>query len=136
MAPSPEMYMKRCFTIAKMGGKKVKTNPLVGALLVHNNLIIGESYHKIYGGPHAEVNCMESVPFELKELIPDATLYVSLEPCCHQGKTPPCTSLIISSGIKKVVISCLDPTEKVGGKGVKILQDAGIEVNVGILARR
>ena len=134
MAPNQEMYMKRCFTLAKMGGKKVKTNPLVGALLVHNNHIIGEGYHKNYGGPHAEVNCIESVPFELKDRIPDATLYVSLEPCCHEGKTPPCTSLIVSSEIKKVVISCLDPTEKVGGKGVKILQDAGIEVEVGMLS--
>jgi len=110
----------------------VAPNPLVGALLVYENRIIGEGYHEMYGGPHAEVNCIASVKTEDQSLISFSTLYVSLEPCAHYGKTPPCTNLIIQHKIPKVVVGCRDPFPKVNGKGIEQLQNAGIEVIVGI----
>lgn len=120
--------MQRCFQLALLGKKDAKPNPLVGAVLVHNGTIIGEGWHEIYGEAHAEVNCIQSVSDLNRHLIADSTLYVSLEPCIHFGKTPPCADLIIQSGIKRVVIACSDPFEEVKGGGIKKLRDAGIEV--------
>lgn len=128
-----EQYISRCILIAQRGGKYTKNNPQVGAVLVHNNKIIGEGFHEYFGGPHAEVNCIKNV--KDKHLIPDSTLYVSLEPCCITGKTPPCTDLIINSGIKKVVISALDVNPEVNGKSVALLKEKGIHVSTGILRK-
>jgi diaminohydroxyphosphoribosylaminopyrimidine deaminase/5-amino-6-(5-phosphoribosylamino)uracil reductase len=125
-------YMHRCLQLAKLGSGYVAPNPLVGALLVYENRIIGEGYHEMYGGPHAEVNCIASVNTEDQSLIASSTLYVSLEPCAHFGKTPPCSNLIIQHKIPKVVVGCRDPFPKVNGKGIEQLQNAGIEVIVGI----
>ena len=127
------LYMKRCFALASKAGKEVKDNPKVGAVLVYNDRIIGEGYHRESGGPHAEVNCIRSVHPSHERFIPESILYVTLEPCCHHGKTPPCTSLILQSGIKDVRISATDPSDKVKGKGIQILKDHGIKVRSGIL---
>lgn len=108
-------------------------NPMVGAVLVHADRIIGEGYHQEYGQTHAEVNCIASVKQEDVDLIREATLYVSLEPCAHFGKTPPCADLIIRQGIPKVVVGCRDPFYQVDGKGIEKLKAAGIEVEVGVL---
>lgn len=108
-------------------------NPSVGAVLVHNNNIIAEGYTSAYGGSHAEVNCIATAKANCPELIAKSTLYVSLEPCSHWGKTPPCADLVISSGIKKVVIGTIDPFAKVAGAGIKKLMLAGVDVTVGIL---
>lgn len=125
--------MQRCLQLARQGESYVAPNPMVGALLVVDNQIIGEGYHHRYGEPHAEPNAIYSV--KNQELLKKATLYVSLEPCSHFGKTPPCANLIVSSGIPRVVIGTLDPNPKVSGRGVKILEDAGIEVTVGVLEK-
>ncbi len=114
-----------------MGRQHTAPNPMVGAVIVKGNKIIGEGYHKRYGGPHAEVVAVNSVGN--KSILSGSTMYVSLEPCCHYGKTPPCTSLIISSGISEVYIATVDPNPEVSGNGIKILQDAGIKVHSGIL---
>ena len=132
MLSSDELYMHRCIELARMGAGYVAPNPLVGAVLVHKGRIIGEGYHQKYGLAHAEVNCINSVPENDRKLISRATLYVSLEPCDHFGKTPPCTDLIIQNGIKKVVIGCLDPFSEVNGKGINKLKKTGIEVVTGI----
>jgi len=124
-----QTYMYRCLQLAEMGSGAVAPNPLVGAVLVHNNTIIGEGYHRKFGGPHAEVECFNSVSLEHKELIAQSTLYVSLEPCSHFGKTPPCADLIIKKGVKKVLVGCADPFEKVAGKGIAKLRNAGVDVN-------
>ncbi len=129
-------FMQRCFDLAILGRGKVAPNPMVGAVLVHNNTIIGEGYHQKYGGAHAEVNAVSSVLGPLKPLIKESTLYVSLEPCTFYGKTPACTSLIVENKIPKVVISCLDVTPEVAGKGVAILRKAGVEVITGILEKQ
>ena len=126
-------YMHRCIQLAKLGAGYVAPNPMVGAVLVHEGRIIGEGYHEEYGQAHAEVNCINSVAEEDKHLIPASTLYVSLEPCAHYGKTPPCSALIIHQGIPKVVIGCRDPFKEVAGKGIEQLQNAGTDVAVGIL---
>ena len=120
--------MQRCLQLAQNGSGNVAPNPLVGAVLVYQNQIIGEGYHERYGQAHAEVNCINSVAEHNKAYIPFATLYVSLEPCAHFGKTPPCTQLIMQYQIKTVVIGCLDPFEAVNGKGAAQLREAGIEV--------
>lgn len=120
--------MNRCLALAQLGASYVAPNPMVGAVLVYENRIIGEGYHKQYGSAHAEVNCIDSVKAEDQQLIPLSTIYVSLEPCAHFGKTPPCAHLIIKKGIKKVVIGCSDPFEAVNGKGITILQEAGVSV--------
>jgi len=125
--------MRRCFDLARLGAGHVAPNPMVGAVLVHDDKIIGEGYHQKYGEAHAEVNAVRSVQAEHRRLIPKSTLYVSLEPCCIFGRTPPCTKLIIEHKIPKVVISCLDATPEVAGQGVKMLQDAGVEVQTGVL---
>ncbi len=127
-----EAYIARCLALGKLGGGKVKKNPNVGAVIVFNNQIIGEGYHKEYGGPHAEVNAFNNVSKQDKHLIKDSTIYVSLEPCCIHGKTPPCTDRIIKEGIKRVVIATTDPNSKIDGKSIPLLEKHGIEVMSGI----
>lgn len=127
--------MQRCITLALLGAGTVAPNPMVGAVLVYQDRIIGEGYHQQYGQAHAEVNCIYSVTDADKALIPLSTLYVSLEPCTHFGKTPPCSDLIIKNGIQRVVIGCRDPFEKVNGKGIEKLQQAGITTIVGVLEK-
>ncbi len=126
-------YIKRTFELALLGIGNVSPNPMVGAVVVYKNKIIGESYHKKFGGPHAEVNAINSV--KNKNLLKYSTIYVNLEPCSHHGKTPPCTDLIIKNKIKRVVISCKDSFAKVSGNGIKKLKNAGIEVTFGILEK-
>lgn len=126
-------FIKRCFDLARLGAGSVSPNPMVGAVLVYRDRIIGEGYHQRYGGAHAEVNAVASVAEKNRGFIAQATLYVSLEPCCIYGKTPPCTNLIIQEKIPKVVISCLDLTPEVRGRGVEILRAHGVEVITGIL---
>jgi diaminohydroxyphosphoribosylaminopyrimidine deaminase/5-amino-6-(5-phosphoribosylamino)uracil reductase len=127
--------MHRCLELAKLGMGNVAPNPMVGAVLVHGDRIIGEGYHKQYGQAHAEVNCIASVTPEHQSLISQSTLYVSLEPCAHFGKTPPCADLIINNKIQKVVIGCRDPFVQVNGKGIEKLTAVGIELVVGILEK-
>ena len=129
----PETYIRRCIELARRAAGYTAPNPMVGAVLVHNGRIIGEGYHKNYGGPHAEVNCIADVRPEDRHLINGSTLYVSLEPCAHYGKTPPCTELIISNGIPVVVIGCQDPFGEVNGNGIARLKEAGVEVHCGVL---
>lgn len=125
------LYMARCLELAKKGAGQVQPNPMVGAVLVHAGRIIGEGWHQHYGGPHAEVNCLAAVKPEDCQRIADATMYVSLEPCAHHGKTPPCADLIVRHRIPRVVIGCQDSFAKVAGKGIEKLKQAGIEVIVG-----
>ncbi len=125
--------MKRCIELAKNGLGSTYPNPLVGSVLVHNDTIIGEGWHYKSGEPHAEVLAIKSV--KDKKLLPEATIYVSLEPCSHFGKTPPCANLIIQKGIKNVVIGSKDPNPKISGKGIKLLQDAGCNVTFGVLEK-
>ena len=125
--------MQRCLQLALTGAGNVAPNPMVGALLSHNDSIIGEGWHQQYGRAHAEVNCINSVSEQDRSLIEESTLYVSLEPCAHFGKTPPCADLIISTKIPRVVIGCRDSYEEVNGKGIEKLRLAGIEVITGIL---
>ena len=128
-----ETYMQRCLDLALLGAGSVAPNPMVGAVLVFENRIIGEGYHQVFGQAHAEVNCLNSVKQEDQPYISQSTLYVSLEPCSHFGKTPPCSMLIIKYGIPKVVIGCQDPFPKVAGSGIEALKQAGVEVVVGVL---
>ena len=127
--------MHRCLQLAENGAGYVAPNPMVGAVLVHEYKLIGEGYHQRYGGPHAEVNCINSATKENKELISRSTLYVSLEPCVHFGKTPPCTDLIIDRKIPEVVIGCRDPFTQVNGKGIEKLKSAGVVVTPGVLEK-
>jgi diaminohydroxyphosphoribosylaminopyrimidine deaminase / 5-amino-6-(5-phosphoribosylamino)uracil reductase len=129
----PEHYMQRCLDLAMRGAGTTAPNPMVGAVLVHNNRIIGEGWTQPYGGAHAEVMCIGSVSPSDQVLIPEATLYVSLEPCAHYGKTPPCTRLIIASGIRAVAIGCGDPFAEVNGKGIEQLREAGVTVSTHLL---
>ncbi len=126
-----EKYMRRCIQLALMGEGCVSPNPMVGSVIVHNDQIIGEGFHRQYGGSHAEVHAIASV--KNPGLLPESTIYVSLEPCAHYGKTPPCALLIIEKKIKNVVIGCRDPFPLVDGKGAELLQNAGITVTLGIL---
>lgn len=131
-----ELYIRRCLQLAKLGEYYVAPNPMVGAVLVGSgDVILGEGWHMQYGGAHAEPNCLRNAEDNHPEGIDykHCTLYVNLEPCSHYGKTPPCAELIIDKGIGRVVIGCLDPNPQVAGKGVSMLEDAGIEVHVGIL---
>lgn len=127
--------MLRCLQLAQKGQGSVSPNPMVGAVLVYNNKIIGEGWHQQYGQAHAEVNCIRSVLKAHQEHISKSTLYVSLEPCSHYGKTPPCCNLIIEHKIPKVVIACQDPFEKVAGSGIELLRNNNIEVIVGVLEK-
>lgn len=129
--PMDEKFMLRCIQLAKNGLGTTAPNPMVGAVVVHNNQIIGEGHTSPYGGPHAEVNAIASVAN--KEILHEATLYVTLEPCSHFGKTPPCADLLAKHQIKRVVIGLRDPHEKVAGKGIQKLVTAGCEVMVGVL---
>ncbi len=131
-----EIYVQRCFDMAVLGVDKVSPNPMVGAILVHKNRIIGEGYHEKFGQAHAEVNALRNVEPSDKKYISSSTLYVSLEPCCIHGNTPPCTDLIIKNGIPEVVISCLDQTPKVAGEGVGKLKRSGINVFEGLLKQK
>lgn len=126
-----EKYIKRCIELAKNGFGTTYPNPMVGSVIVYNDQIIGEGWHKKAGEPHAEVNAVRSV--KDKSLLKKATIYVSLEPCSHFGKTPPCCDLIIANEIPNVVVGTVDPNEKVAGNGIKKLIEAGINVTVGIL---
>lgn len=126
-----EMYMRRCIQLARCGQAGAAPNPMVGAVVVCDGQIIGEGYHRRCGGPHAEVNAIRSV--RQPELLCRSTIYVSLEPCAHYGKTPPCADLIVEKNIQRVVIGCQDPFAKVDGLGIKKLRDAGIDVKVGVL---
>ena len=126
-----EIFMQRCLQLAKKGLGNTYPNPLVGSVIVHKGIIIGEGYHKKCGESHAEVNAINSV--KNKDLLKDATLYVNLEPCAHQGRTPACSRLIIEKKIPKVIIGCIDSFAKVSGKGIKMMQNAGINVTVGVL---
>lgn len=128
-----EKYIKRCIEISEKGISLASPNPSVGAVLVFEDRIIGEGFTSPFGGAHAEVNCINAVKNEDKAIISKATLYVSLEPCSHYGKTPPCSLLIINSGIQKVVVGSLDPNPLVAGNGIKMLQEKGIEVITGVL---
>lgn len=131
-----EIYMHRCLQLAACGMEGAKPNPMVGAVIVAaDGRIIGEGYHVHCGEGHAEVNAFASVRSEDEPLLTGATIYVSLEPCSHYGKTPPCADLIIRKGIKRCVVGCIDPFAKVQGRGIQKLRDAGIEVRVGVLEK-
>lgn len=128
---SHEIYIKRCIELAKKAQGKTYPNPLVGSVIVHNGKIIGEGFHEKAGENHAEINAINSV--ENTKQLPESTIYVSLEPCAHFGKTPPCSLKLKEIGFKKVIIGCLDSHEKVNGKGKQIIENAGIEVVSNIL---
>lgn len=133
---SDELFMQRCLDLAQLGAGQVSPNPMVGAVLVYQGRIIGEAWHERWGEAHAEVRCLQSVsPFQ-RALIPGATLYCNLEPCSHYGKTPPCADLIVSEGIKRVVVANTDPNPLVAGRGFEILRRAGIEVVEGVLKEK
>lgn len=128
-----EKFMRRCIQLAKNGQQNAKPNPMVGAVIVHNGRIIGEGYHVRCGQAHAEVNAFASVKAKDEALLPESTIYVSLEPCSHYGKTPPCADLIIKKGVRRVVVGCIDEFAEVQGRGIKKIREAGIEVEVGVL---
>ena len=124
-------FMQRAIELAQLGAGNVSPNPLVGCVITHENKIIGEGWHQQFGKAHAEVNAINSV--EQKELLASAEMYVTLEPCAHFGKTPPCTDLIINSGIQKVFVASKDPNPLVNGQGIQKLRSAGIDVVTGLL---
>lgn len=129
-----ESYMRRCLELAQRAKGYTAPNPMVGAVLVHEDRIIGEGWHRHYGEAHAEVNCFEQVSAADRHLIPESTMYVSLEPCAHYGKTPPCARRIVQERVKEVIIANKDPFPQVSGNGISILEEAGIAVQTGILA--
>lgn len=134
LSPRPEddeAYMRRCIQLARMGEAGAAPNPMVGAVVVCRGQIIGEGFHRKCGGPHAEVHAIRSV--KQPEMLSRSTLYVSLEPCAHYGKTPPCAELIARCGIPRVVVGCADPFARVDGRGIRMLREAGAEVVVGVL---
>lgn len=124
-------YMKRALELAELGRGSVSPNPMVGCVIVHDGEVIGEGYHQKYGEAHAEVNAIRSVADP--EMLSESTAYVTLEPCAHHGKTPPCVDLLIQHKIKRAVIACRDPFEQVDGKGIEKMEKAGIEVSVGMM---
>ena len=128
-----EHYMRRCLQLAQQAKGHTAPNPMVGAVLVYNDRIIGEGWHHYYGGPHAEVNCFEHVTETDRHLIPESTMYVSLEPCAHYGLTPPCAERVVKEKVKQVIICNRDPFAKVNGRGIAILEAAGMQVTTGIL---
>ena len=131
-----EKYMRRCLQLAQNGQQNAKPNPMVGAVIVSaDGRIIGEGYHVRCGEGHAEVNAFASVRTEDESLLKEATIYVSLEPCSHYGKTPPCADLIIKKVVRRVVVGCVDPYAEVQGRGIRKLREAGIEVTVGVLEK-
>ena len=128
---SPEFFMQRCLDLAQLGFGEVAPNPMVGCVIVHKGLIIGEGFHRQYGQSHAEVNAIQAV--KDPNLLDHSILYVSLEPCAHFGKTPPCADLIVNSGISHVVVGTVDPFGKVAGKGIERMRKAGIKVELGVM---
>ncbi|HEX2846033.1 MAG TPA: bifunctional diaminohydroxyphosphoribosylaminopyrimidine deaminase/5-amino-6-(5-phosphoribosylamino)uracil reductase RibD [Chitinophagaceae bacterium] len=129
-------FMQRCLQLARLGAGHVAPNPMVGAVLVHKGEIIGEGYHQLYGKAHAEVNCIEqAIANGHADKFPGSVMYVTLEPCAHFGKTPPCANLIIHHHIPEVVIGSQDPFEQVDGKGIEKLQKAGVKVTTGVLEK-
>lgn len=128
-----EIYMRRCIQLARNGMPGACPNPMVGAVIVCDRRIIGEGFHIRCGEGHAEVNAFASVKASDEHLLPSSTIYVSLEPCSHYGKTPPCADLIVSKGVRRVVVGCVDPFAKVQGRGIEKIRNAGIEVTVGVL---
>ncbi len=128
-----EFYMNEALTLAKKGWPQVSPNPLVGCVIVRNDEVVASGYHERYGGPHAEVNAIKALPEHLSP--GQCTLYVTLEPCSHYGKTPPCADLIINKGFKRVVVACKDPNPLVSGRGLKKLEEAGIEVITGVMEK-
>ena len=128
-----EFYMQRCLQLAKCGDGSTSPNPMVGAVIVCDGRIIGEGYHIRAGEPHAEVNAVNSVVEEDRPLLARSTMYVSLEPCSHYGKTPPCCDMIIARGMQRVVIGSADPNPQVDGAGIGRMRAAGIDVTVGVL---
>lgn len=134
--PNHEIYMRRCLELAELGQGAVSPNPMVGALVVHNDQIIGEGWHRKYGDAHAEPNAIADVfnhYSDAVDLLKQSTVYVTLEPCSHHGKTPPCADLLIRHQVKRVVVACRDPYEQVNGRGIAKLREAGIEVVEGVL---
>ena len=127
------MFMRRCLQLAANGLLTSRPNPMVGAVVVARERIIGEGWHVRCGEAHAEVNAFAAIDDADEKWLPEATIYVSLEPCAHFGKTPPCADLIVSKGVKRVVVGCVDPFARVQGRGIQRLRDAGIEVEVGVL---
>ncbi len=131
-----ELYMSRCLELASTGLGYVAPNPMVGAIIVYDDKIIGEAYHKKFGEAHAEVLAVKDAEARYSDInFSECTIYVSLEPCSHTGKTPPCTELLITHKFKKIVVACEDPFEKVRGKGIRMLRAAGIEVLTGVLEK-
>lgn len=128
-----EIFMRRALQLARGGEGRVAPNPMVGAVVVARDRIIGEGFHRTYGEPHAEVNAIASVKEADLPLLREATVYVTLEPCSHYGKTPPCALLLVEKGVKRVVIGAPDPNPLVAGRGVSMLREAGIEVTEGVL---
>lgn len=126
-----ELFMKRCIELGEIGLRNAMPNPSVGCVVVHNNKIIAEGHTSKFGGPHAEVNAIDSI--ENKAIVSESTIYVSLEPCSHTGKTPPCADLLVKHLPKRVVIGCLDPNPLVNGQGLKKLQEAGINCTIDVL---
>jgi len=136
---SHQTYLQRCIDLARLGAGSVSPNPMVGSVIVCDDKIIGEGFHRVYGQSHAEVNAINQV-FEThdnaNELLKRATIYVNLEPCSHYGKTPPCADLIISNEIPRVVIGCRDPFDQINGKGIEMLRNAGVDVLEGIMTEQ
>src|SRR6187455_3278668 len=128
LSMSDSDFMSRALELAERGRGYVEPNPLVGAVVVRDGVVMGEGWHHRYGGPHAEVHALEAAGDAAR----GATLYVTLEPCCHHGKTPPCTDAVIRAGIRRVVASMLDPFPAVAGKGLAVLREAGVETEVGL----
>ena len=126
--------MQRCIDLAQAAGVEAAPNPMVGAVIVHQGKILGEGYHRKCGEAHAEVNAVNAVAD--KHLLSEATIYVSLEPCAHYGKTPPCADLLVAHRFKRVVIGCTDPFHEVAGKGIRKIREAGIEVTTGVLEKQ
>src|SRR5688572_5609271 len=134
MAADHTLFMQRALELARLGEGFVRPNPLVGCVIVHNEIFIGEGWHRQYGGPHAEVNAINTVKDQ--NLLPESTVYVTLEPCSHFGKTPPCADLLIKHQVKKVIICNHDSNPLVAGRGINKLREAGIEVETGFLAEK
>lgn len=130
-----QTFMQRCLQLAQNGQRNARPNPMVGAVIVCGDRIIGEGYHVRCGEGHAEVNAFASVRKDDEPLLSQSTIYVSLEPCAHYGKTPPCAELIVRKGVRRCVVGCIDPFAKVSGRGVEMLREAGIEVTVGVLEK-
>lgn len=133
LPPSDAQYMRRALELARRARSRHAPNPKVGAVIVHQHCIIGEGYHEQYGQAHAEVNAVKSILPKNRTLLPESTIYVTLEPCFHYGKTPPCVELILKERIPRVVIACQDPFAKVAGQSIALLKERGVEVVVGVL---